>query len=173
MKRNPVSSESVREFLEAQSLAFEKFVGKGDCFSSFVLRHGRTFKGAPLPKKFRKGKIKHCFENATRLAIKHPQLTYCEGYASSIIPVMHAWCVLEDGTVVDNTWMDSEECGYFGIPFKTEFLRRHLLMSGYYGLLDCHHLDFPIISGRFEPSEWLSSIPQPPELEANNKAAKE
>jgi hypothetical protein len=69
-----------------------------------------------------------CFGNAGRLAVKHAELTYCEGIASDpwFGYLEHAWCVDLDGRVIDQTWLYDPLRKYFGIPFKAEWLYRAL-----------------------------------------------
>lgn len=51
----------------------------------------------------------NCFENATRVSISDPTMTYVEGFASfgqDPIPTHHAWLEGPDGTIHDPTWKD-------------------------------------------------------------------
>lgn len=76
--------------------------------------------------------LKACFRNAGTAAIDNPELTYVEGYAGTIIPIMHAWCVTDNGTIIDPTWEDGHH--YFGIAFPTPWLRRHIVRTSVWGV---------------------------------------
>lgn len=109
----------------------------------FVVDYGIEWPGAARPAWCTPGPLRHCFANAANLALTHAhggyaRLTYVEGFASRAypLPVLHAWLVLDDGTVVDPTWPDAEQCSYFGVSFTASDLRRELLRTRHYGLLD-------------------------------------
>src|SRR6188768_2164837 len=74
----------------------------------FILQNGKLYEYQKLPKRYsskrKYGKLKQCFQNATRLMWDFPELIYCEGYAQTVIPTHHAWCIDPDGKVVDPTW---------------------------------------------------------------------
>lgn len=128
-----------------------------DTLFGFVLKHGRAYKPLPkLPMEFRvhRGIIKECFRNASMAALQDRCLTYVEGYASSIIPVAHAWCVTARGQAVELTW-DKPGDEYYGVPFQTEFLRKQLLENKYYGLIDNWHMNWPLLRGMYPKSEWI------------------
>jgi len=156
------TAANITDLLEAE-LALVKQAGMnriGRFFSmgEFVLKHGREFTPSrTLPKDMRLGKLGHCFENAAKLAIDRACYTYCEGYAMGIIPVLHAWCVDENGVVVDPTWTrgNLEALGmvYFGVAFNTKYLIHHLCEHEKYGLIDAWEARWPLL--RIEPSEFL------------------
>ena len=96
----------------------------------FLLEYGQEFKGYPWKKfrgrGYRMMKRNHCFENAFKMA-DWMGLRYCEGYAfTGVIPVHHAWCLDDDGLVVDPTWRESlirkpqATWDYFGITFDID-----------------------------------------------------
>lgn len=114
----------------------------------FVLRNGRAFKpGRRLWKGMEWGEEKQCFANATHAMLRFPKLTYCEGYALGIIPVLHAWLVTPRGIVVDPTWRKAGT-EYFGVPFNKQFVMRTLRSRGYYGVLDNMEEGFPLLTGK-------------------------
>jgi len=93
----------------------------------FMLKFGRAWKAAKLPRSVKRGLETESYANATRLARKEEgRLTYVEGYASDIGEVFgpHAWCVDSQGRVLDPTWSDDtyESLYYYGVSFNTEWL---------------------------------------------------
>jgi hypothetical protein len=90
----------------------------------FVLREGRFFEPQPRPNSITLRHIGECFRNAF-LTMARTGLEYAEGYAvvGSKIPILHAWNVDAEGSVVDMTW---EPVGsiYFGIVFPPSIVER-------------------------------------------------
>lgn len=93
---------------------------------ALVASLGYEFDAASLPDGYRRMTPRHCFDNALRLAAGNPHLVYVEGFAVSVLPLHHAWCVTADGVVVDPTWEHPEECSYFGVPFSTAWVQSAL-----------------------------------------------
>lgn len=94
----------------------------------YVLANGKFYKPAKLPSKYRRGTIKFCYGNSLHRVRSHPELTYVEGFAYTGpgFPAFdHAWCVTEDGTVVDTT-LPKVGVAYFGVAFDRETVLRHL-----------------------------------------------
>jgi hypothetical protein len=89
----------------------------------FVLCEGRFFEQQPRPDSITLRHIGECLGNAF-LTMTRTGLQYAEGYAvvGSRIPVLHAWNVDADGSVIDSTW---EPVGsiYFGIVFPPSIVR--------------------------------------------------
>ena len=108
--------------------------------TNFLLAHGRDYAIGPHSYALPRGEQGQCFMNATHLALDLPHLTYVEGkVACHGIGIDHAWCVDEEGIVVDPTIRDGHDghiSDYFGVPFKTPYLRKAIIWNGYYGLLD-------------------------------------
>jgi hypothetical protein len=104
-----------------------------------VLSLGRSYRGAPRPKGFRRGPPKMCFQNAGRLAFSGRGI-YVEGYAllgpDDDSPKHHAWITLNGSEAVDVTWAKGETCEYFGIAVQQDDLMRWLARKGYWGVLD-------------------------------------
>ncbi|REJ64999.1 MAG: hypothetical protein DWQ31_19635 [Planctomycetota bacterium] len=129
----------------------------------FVRRYGRLYKPQPLPRPFRAGRIRACFANSYRMAVRH-RLTYVEGYAATVNRHghLHAWCVDEDGNVFDRTWRIG--IGYFGIPFKISYVskvirERKRQGDEYYGLLDDWQQKHPLITTvGDQPELWLEAM---------------
>jgi hypothetical protein len=125
-----------------------------------VLQHGRHWEAFSATQ-WSRGEPQQCFANAQRLALLHPQLTYVEGYAMSVIPLHHGWCVDAEGRVVDPTWSD-EPREYFGVPILTRYVRKLALASGHWSaLFDNWTVEppQPIITGRHKPASWLKAWP--------------
>jgi hypothetical protein len=94
-----------------------------------------------LAKQFR-AVAKECYHNAFKIAKKNPRqyAFYC-GYATSVIPLPHAWNVdRATGTVIDTTWVLSEgmmrnptfkngECDFFGMEISLPFIEKRIDMA--------------------------------------------
>jgi hypothetical protein len=115
------------------------------CIEDLVLQKG-SFMGARHAKSdnYPRGAIKQCFMNAYQL-LHMPGLSYCEGFAMGVIPMLHAWMIDEEGNVIDPTWQDGVE--YFGIELPTEFVIATVLTRGAYGVLDNMEMGFPLLKG--------------------------
>jgi len=82
--------------------------------------------------RFYEPEIKQCYYNSM---MAHNSLEYWEGWATSIIPLNHAWNV-KDGKVVDTTWNlldhqreQAEDILYLGIKIPREFTMEILSVS--------------------------------------------
>ena len=121
------------------------------CCQDFVLQNGTEFSSPePFPNLM---EPKQCFCNAaTLMLINEQRYVYCEGYATSIIPVDHAW-VLDTWTdeIVDPTWAEPG-IEYFGIAFNTQYVRRRLCKNEVYGLIDTYWDNFELL--RDTTTEW-------------------
>lgn len=115
----------------------------------FIKTHGRLWKPCPeLPKSVRPGTAKQCFKDAALLAMRRPDLIYCEGYGLSIFPVLHAWCVDQSGKVVDPTWTGNGIYAreYFGVAILTDYLTEALLQQKHYCLIDAWEQRWPMLT---------------------------
>jgi len=129
--------------------------------ADLLLRHGRAWPRIN-EEAWPRGEMKQCFANAQRLATIHPELTYVEGYALSIIPVHHGWCVDPDGAVVDVTWK-TRGAEYFGVPIRTRYLRKLSIATGWWtSVFDNWQSDppLPILTGRHPAATWLAEWPR-------------
>ncbi|SMH61431.1 hypothetical protein [Azospirillum agricola] len=110
------------------------------CAATHLLTYGRSWEPAALPGGIRRGEPKACYQNAFRLATECPgRFLYAEGYALDPdyeIPMPHAWCVTEAGTVLDPTWADAERARYFGVAFDAVTTFRVHEATGSYGVLE-------------------------------------
>lgn len=110
----------------------------------FKLEFGRDYAIGPGTFAGRRGQPKQCYANATHLALDNEALVYVEGNISMMgIPIEHAWCVDADGVVIDPTLAPALKDGsfdqigdYFGVPFRTDYVRKASLRNGVYGLLE-------------------------------------
>lgn len=138
-------------------------------FESFVLSHGRSFAPRNCPERYRyaRGRMKQCFCNAANAAIRDKSLIYVEGFASIVIPVLHAWCITKDGKTVELTWRDGDAIGYFGVPFQTAFLHRQLIRNKTYSLLDHWGNEFALLRGVYAKNEWIHPTFANPQYEQN------
>lgn len=128
------------------------------CFEEFVLEHGKRYEVMNKPKWVKKGIIKECFKNSFDAVLINPtELTYCEGYATGVIPVHHAWLVYKD-KVIDPTWhgrnIINKNTEYFGVEFNWNYVRKVALETGYYGVLDNFTQNFPLLRGEHIPEQF-------------------
>jgi hypothetical protein len=91
--------------------------------------------------------LKLCFVNAYAVARKSARsprpLRYVEGYALNILPVHHAWCVDEAGTVVETTWHEPG-LAYYGAVFTVAAVRARRLHSQWLAMLEDWDHDHPL-----------------------------
>ena len=107
--------------------------------AQLLLDNGRPFYINENTFSGRRGTPKECYKNAALAVLDNPKLTYVEGQmAFHGVPIDHAWCVDQQGNVVDPTVKDGEDTAYFGIPISTEYLKRQLLKQKVYGILPFH-----------------------------------
>jgi hypothetical protein len=122
--------------------------------------------------------------NAAHLALSNPDMSYVEGKITIHgIPIEHAWCVGDDGIVVDPTIVPDADGtasrrvnDYFGIAFNTAYLRKAMLWNKVYGLLDyfAAHKTMPklVELGLDAGQRWLIDQPlKPPRKKRKKKAA--
>lgn len=123
----------------------------------FILKHATPAVCTQLVDDDLRGEPKQCFYNAQMLAINDPTLTYVEGYAQSVIPIHHGWCRDADGCVIDPTWKDPEGKLYFGVGFRTEYVRQQILDTGFAGSLILNDRDqFKLLRGLTPLTESLA-----------------
>jgi hypothetical protein len=146
-----IQLSGVKEYMEAMiSMRATMDSFRYSCIEDFVLKHGKAWTPRRLPKGVRRGEAKQCFGNAANLALGDESLYYVEGFAMGVIPTLHAWCARIDGVVIDPTWASAKvPLGkeYFGVPFKTDFLRKILLRRKSYGVIDDLEGRWPLLRG--------------------------
>jgi hypothetical protein len=142
MKRSEIKGEkTARGQVEADAFAHERLGAPDDRnFPRWLLRFGEEFEGRALPRGFERGEPKMCFRNAYQLAGPGSGLTYVEGFAFRswlpVLPIHHAWCVDEDGRVVESTFEDPvPEDRYFGIRLPFSLVAEVALRTETYGVL--------------------------------------
>lgn len=125
-----------RKMLEEYLSSWQKLMPKDQpSLATYIYERGRFYDAAKLPKGVKRGKQGECFANAYRLARYNDELTYVEGYATSIIPVHHAWCVDKRGRVIDNTWDKPETCAYYGVAMDIDAVSAFIVRNKVYGVL--------------------------------------
>jgi hypothetical protein len=168
-QRGETTPGTTRRFLESWADAFNRQALAGGQFATytseadFILKNGRPYEAAALPRGIRMGRPRECFRNAATLALRKPNLyTYVEGYAVNrwiaMHTVAHAWCVGSDNYAVDPTWDEGTE--YFGVAFRHDYLRRVLKSRRDYGLIDNPEMDFPLVTGAHRADEAVVTLCQ-------------
>jgi hypothetical protein len=158
--------DNIADYLAQSVAARKKLIGSppGYAYASvedFVLQHGQAWKVAPRPKGIRQRKPKQCYDNAYKLVNsaqgQRMGLRYVEGYATSVIPLQHAWAVTPDGTVIDPTWTDTDIDGdpiareYFGVELPPRLIDIAICIKGYYGVLEDWRNGYPLLQEPYEP----------------------
>lgn len=128
--------------------------------AAFELGHGSFFPSQAYDsRKYGKpGPMKECFANAAMLAHRHG-LPYVEGHCLSRIgiPILHAFCLDEEGRVVDPTWRDPADCLYHGVKLQAAKVLHHHIACGYHvSMLDDYMNRWPLTSGKFTYAEWAA-----------------
>jgi hypothetical protein len=132
----------------------------------FLLDHGVEYRHGPGSFTGRRAEPKACFQNATLLMLEQPDLTYVEGKVSVYgLPIDHAWCVDQNGLVIDPTLVGDSDLsrlgGYFGIPFERDYVLKACKTNKVYGLLDGFYarktLPKLVELGLAEGQAWLLS----------------
>ena len=158
-----VNMESTRDWLQFAAqvgLANARRAGNPFLYAShaeFLLRHGRSFEWHPFPRRLRRGVPRQCYRNAARLALRSGRFVYVEGYAVAPkigISIEHAWCIDAARRVVDPTWEDG--CDYFGVAFRTDYLRRVVRANRTYGLIYNTPMGHPLLTGEHSIEEALA-----------------
>jgi hypothetical protein len=110
---------------------------KGLSIESVTLKHGKEFPSPAVarPKHLKKGRDKECFKNAYHVCVENAGFKYVEGFATSIIPVHHAWVLDKDDNVVETTWQEAGE-EYFGIVIPIPWVNKVIVETGVYGALN-------------------------------------
>lgn len=144
-------ARELQELLIQQAQMMRSFQNKSDRlysgFEDLVAAEGRPMQGEEFdPSEFPMAirTKKECFHNAYHLAEMY-DLTYVEGYTWYIIPILHAWCIDQNGRVIDPTLDDPEDYAYCGIPLNMDFVRSTMMSTGVYGVIDNWKDQFPML----------------------------
>lgn len=122
------------------------------CLMDFILQRGREWKPGKVC--WAKGKM-NCFRHASKAALRNRDYTYVEGYAALIIPVHHAWIVDKNGFVIETTWPRTG-VSYYGIPFRTDWIRKQQRESDYPSIIDQWTTDWKTM--RTPKEQWLRKL---------------
>lgn len=106
---------------------------------SLLLKHGRAWYIGKGTFTGRRASRKQCYMNAYALADNNQNLIYTEGWCWSRFYLAHAWCIDQDGQVIDPTLR--EATGYYGIPFKWDFVRATASRTKVYGIISESNID--------------------------------
>ena len=124
------------------------------CVEDFVMSNGKQYPIRPRPKGVRQMAVKCCFRNAY-LTSQRNGWDYCEGYGvTGFFPILHAWCVDDEGYVVDTTWRDGTY--YFGVIFPTYYIDQVAVSKGTWGVIDNWKGRFPLVSGEHNYNSLLN-----------------
>lgn len=168
------------------------------CFEDYVAQHGVTYAQEPVTDEERKYvrevirragglrrfPIKQCYGNS-QILLSHDfesRFTYVEGFALSVIPVLHGWLDL-GGKVFDvtmrqdrngggrlsnrvlGTWRDERE--YHGVHFDRAYVLQKLVERGFAGtLIDDYWAGHPLLIGHVVAH--VTVTPEAKQLSANN-----
>ena len=109
----------------------------GDIFQ-WIIENGKTYIGnnhemakTVVKKSHRTPELKACYNNSLLVRSSMPGLVYYEGWSSLILPMNHAWNMLDD-EVVDVTmtlpeleeseWHDNATREYFGVEIPWDWM---------------------------------------------------
>jgi hypothetical protein len=111
--------------------------------NDFMLQYGRAYTISAHTYLGPREEPQACFANATHRAIHDSRLTYVEGYLFIYgVAIQHAWLADADGFVIDPTIKDNDDDrinGYFGVPFRTEYVKKAVRANKVYGILDYYY----------------------------------
>ena len=142
-----VDVKAMLEFKVKAIEQFHKLDQRHMAIERFILKHAPIKNGQPLPKPYRRGRVKQCFGNATRLVERYPELFYVEGFAARHdlpIEFRHAWCEDCDGNVIDPTWRGvCNKDLYMGIPIPEDLHRKLMLKNNCYSVFWIGDLELP------------------------------
>lgn len=126
-------------------------IPEGFAYSSteqWLLDHGQfwtpSLKTTPM-------RANRCFDNAFDRAWKtqrrrntNDRFRYVEGWALTVIPVHHAWCIDGQDRVVELTWRHPG-LAYFGAVFTIEEVQARRHVGREVSLLDDWERDYPLL----------------------------
>lgn len=102
-------------------------------FADAIFANAHAGLCAPRPADVEQGEMRQCYANALHLSLERGWL-YCEGWAQSLMGLEHAWCIDDDGNVVDPTWDDTVGGAYIGVPMAASFALQLAYENDRYGV---------------------------------------
>lgn len=116
-----------------------------------------------MPAEVPPGAPRRCYDNAGNLALEQGW-AYCEGFAMQpgLFPMHHAWCLTDDGQVVDPTWRQAQDNEYFGVALNEAFLVAHCERIGHWGVFAERLPDFVLTErpARYLHARWAPAAEQ-------------
>ena len=106
-------------------------------YERYVLDNGEVFTDVRVSDD--RGEMKACYQNAFTAA-RDNGWSYVEGYATALIPVMHAWCVDEKGVAVEVTWETAGD-EYMGVVMDIDVVSETILNTGVWGVMPNDYLN--------------------------------
>lgn len=152
--------ERIREYLERHARRFGRL-----SLAAFVLEHGQVFETDAKTFVGRRMTPKQCFGNATKVALRRPDMVYVEGFVQSSILIHHAWLMRPDGKVFDPTFRGDDDPlrGYFGVAFSTGYVVKATFPNGVYNRIDLIGRTVGEVAAREGASHAVyASAPSPP-----------
>lgn len=156
----------------AQGLALGTSIGTFVNMPHFALEHGYYWKLDPsvLPNGLGPQPLGECHISAQKLACNAEGISYLqgalyvEGYVSNpVIPILHGWNLLADGSAVDVTFASNAPGGireYFGVPFTTRYVLETILKAeANLSLIDNWEASWPLLSATAEELEGIICRP--------------
>ena len=125
----------------------------------YVLLNGRFFTSQRFPAIYGNCKRtpKQGFDNAFKLAKRHPELRYAEGHGLTWMGLvtLHAWCVDPDLRVVDPTRRNQGR--YYGVTYDLEFVQKVRERTGMDSVIDNWTEAFPLLRN-ISPETYLRDV---------------
>ena len=122
--------------------------------AQFILDNGQNYIANNKTYEGPRDAIHECYKNATLAALSNKDRTYVEGYMLVHgVPIEHAWTVDKTGQVYDSTVTPSlGVTGYYGVPFKQDYVLAAGLMNKHYGLFghESRKTLEPLLKGKTE-----------------------
>jgi hypothetical protein len=112
---------------------YEEYPSYYKPISPLILRHGRPWYIGERTFAGRRARRKQCYMNSYTLVDRNPGLIYVEGWCWKETSFAHAWCIDAEGQVIDPTLREAD--GYYGIPFRWEYVQATASRTMVYGVI--------------------------------------
>lgn len=124
--------------------------------AQWLLDHAHRWQYSPRPKHLKQRPAKRCYHNSLELVARGKgRYVYCEGYATHMIPVEHAWVYdRTKGCIIDPTWNEGHD--YVGVPIKRSYAYTQL-KQGRVCLFDFEGR-YPILTGEVPVEVWREEL---------------